>query len=109
MCRSPVSAPGTSRGGVHVFPSSVLKMTPELCFRLFSRSSTASCFPSGDRTAPGSHQWYSVLLVIASGSAHVSPPSVLSVWYRVNFAGFATLRSFGSVAKQRPSSWNMAR
>ena len=56
-CRSPVSAPGSSRGAVQVRPSSFEKITKEFSFRLFSRRSTAICLPSGDRMAPGSHRW----------------------------------------------------
>ena len=51
-----VIAPGNSRGGDQVEASSLEKIANELNLRLFSRSSTASCLPSGERTRPGSQR-----------------------------------------------------
>ena len=77
--RSPVSAAGSSRGSVQVSPSSLQKMTKELYFREFSRSSTAICLPSGDRSTPGSQRFASGSMAIGAGTLQVRPPSLESV------------------------------
>ena len=74
-CRSPVSEDGNSIGRLQVRPSSGEKMTKELNWRLFSRSSTAISRPSGERIKPGSQRCASGCRAITSGSDQVRPSS----------------------------------
>src|SRR5690606_5483814 len=79
VCRSPLSESGSSRGVLHVFPSSRLNMTCEFLRREFSRRRMAISLPSGERMNPGSHRCTAVLLYTALGVLHVRPPSCDSV------------------------------
>src|SRR5687768_16855402 len=87
--RSPVREAGSSRGSFQERRSSLEKMTKELYFREFSRSSTAICWPSGERSAPGSQRLASGSMAIGAGTLQVRPPSFESEVYTQKRHGLA--------------------